>query len=628
MAPGIGGAIGGYIDQRYIYPELFGVPEVEGPRLGDPKLQTASEGSPINCLVGPENRCAGTVVWMSDLHEQRIVEDVGGGGKGGGGGGGYTSISYRYSVDVAIAVCEGEIDAIRKIWANGKLLNDVGSDVSVTSDKLSIQKAGLQGSYQYAFITSASDGPDLTAQLFMVGETLVVSGFSNNANNHEYEVLKIRKAELTGETILNVRCTSPDTVVTGAAGEDVTLFQENRAYSLGKWTDLRVHTGTQTQTADSLIAATEGAADTPAFRGIAYVVFEGLQLADFGNTLPQFSFMVRGKSGGQYIASTAEYVNGNRLPNSRTTTGWGDASWGGGSSSITPNAAWNHNTRRQDASRIVLSMGGSGGGRCGISGLTKNPDLGSVRVRVTFWARTADGTSKTIRVQACTTLETNVNLTGSWQKFQLASTTISAFASLYLYFGVYASWSTDADVDFYISDMRYETDDSGDDAYGDEEEYTADLDGTYSNVELPSALLTDGDHVGELVVIGNDSYPIIANGTTWARVSGDVAGDGHGRDDAVSIGPRSGIVTLAYALSVLLQRAGLTASEYDVSAVSGTMRGIVVPGAAAPLDAIRALVQAYSLVVQDQAGVLVFRSRSALTADTVDGDDLAAHEDG
>ncbi len=54
----------------------------------------------------------------------------------------------------------------------------------------------------------------------------------------------------------------------------------------------RLYGGNTTQTADSLIVAKEGAAWAPAFRGIAYAVFEGLDLTNVGNRIPQVSFEV------------------------------------------------------------------------------------------------------------------------------------------------------------------------------------------------------------------------------------------------------------------------------------------------------------------------------------------------
>lgn len=55
---------------------------------------------------------------------------------------------------------------------------------------------------------------------------------------------------------------------------------------------VRVHTGGADQEPDPLIVAKEGAANAPAYRGLAYAVFEGLPLADYGNRIPQFSFEV------------------------------------------------------------------------------------------------------------------------------------------------------------------------------------------------------------------------------------------------------------------------------------------------------------------------------------------------
>jgi len=54
---------------------------------------------------------------------------------------------------------------------------------------------------------------------------------------------------------------------------------------------MRVHLGGEDQRPDPLIASTEGAM-APAHRGCAYVVFEDLALADFGNRLPSLSFEV------------------------------------------------------------------------------------------------------------------------------------------------------------------------------------------------------------------------------------------------------------------------------------------------------------------------------------------------
>lgn len=53
---------------------------------------------------------------------------------------------------------------------------------------------------------------------------------------------------------------------------------------------MRVHSGAEDQAPDPLIAAIEGAA--PAYRGLAYVVFEDLDLTPFGERIPNLSFEV------------------------------------------------------------------------------------------------------------------------------------------------------------------------------------------------------------------------------------------------------------------------------------------------------------------------------------------------
>nr|WP_310523992.1 phage tail protein [Polymorphobacter sp.] len=55
---------------------------------------------------------------------------------------------------------------------------------------------------------------------------------------------------------------------------------------------MRLHTGSETQPVDALIAAAEGAGGAPAYRGLAYVVFEDLPLADYGNRIPNLTFEI------------------------------------------------------------------------------------------------------------------------------------------------------------------------------------------------------------------------------------------------------------------------------------------------------------------------------------------------
>ena len=64
----------------------------------------------------------------------------------------------------------------------------------------------------------------------------------------------------------------------------------------GLFSAIRVYTGTFTQNPDPTIESYVGAGLTPAYRGSAYVVFADLQLADYGNRLPNIEFLVEAQA--------------------------------------------------------------------------------------------------------------------------------------------------------------------------------------------------------------------------------------------------------------------------------------------------------------------------------------------
>ncbi|MEQ9518804.1 MAG: glycoside hydrolase/phage tail family protein [Parvibaculum sp.] len=68
-------------------------------------------------------------------------------------------------------------------------------------------------------------------------------------------------------------------------------WADGRVLDLSRYT-YRIHYGTESQGPDPLMEAVEGAGQVPAYRGSAYIVFEDMPLADFGNRLPQLSFEV------------------------------------------------------------------------------------------------------------------------------------------------------------------------------------------------------------------------------------------------------------------------------------------------------------------------------------------------
>jgi len=183
-ATGIGGSLGWTIG-AFIGQMLFpNNQRIEGPRLGDLTVTSSAYGSNIPIGWGTV-RISGNIIWSSGIKEKRKKKKT-----GGKGGPSTTMISYTYSADFALALCEGPIDDVLRIWADGKLIYDK------RGTELSTRKKGLV----------------------------------------------------------------------------FTLYK-----------------GTETQMPDPIIALDKGDENTPAHRGLAYIVFDNLALADFGNRIPNIT---------------------------------------------------------------------------------------------------------------------------------------------------------------------------------------------------------------------------------------------------------------------------------------------------------------------------------------------------
>ena len=75
-------------------------------------------------------------------------------------------------------------------------------------------------------------------------------------------------------------------------------------------TEYRLYHGTEAQTPDPLITAAEGVGQCPAYRGLAYAVFEDFQLGDYGNRIPSLSFEVIADEAPVRIGSIVETLTG------------------------------------------------------------------------------------------------------------------------------------------------------------------------------------------------------------------------------------------------------------------------------------------------------------------------------
>jgi len=174
------GALGGAVlDQS-----LFGgarTSRSEAPRLSDLEVMASTEGAALPRVYG-RARMSGQVIWATRLTEI-TTQSQSSGGKGTGSAARATTVTHTYYANFAVALCEGPLSRIGRIWADGKLLDTSGLTI-------------------------------------------------------------------------------------------------------------RTHLGSADQPADPWIAARQGEEGTPAYRGVAYLVFENLDLTDYGNRLPQLTVEV------------------------------------------------------------------------------------------------------------------------------------------------------------------------------------------------------------------------------------------------------------------------------------------------------------------------------------------------
>ena len=111
----IGSALGARLD-RGLVSSLQPARQV-GPRLEGLKIQSSADGAPMACVFG-RARVTGQVIWAARFLERRLESR--------GGKGGARSVDYQYSLSFADALCEGPIDGIGRIWADGQLLDQSG----------------------------------------------------------------------------------------------------------------------------------------------------------------------------------------------------------------------------------------------------------------------------------------------------------------------------------------------------------------------------------------------------------------------------------------------------------------------------------------------------------------------
>ncbi len=192
----LGWSIGALVGNA-LFPQDLGVNE--GPRLSSLKVSSSTYGAEINRIYG-NVRIPGNVIWASDIQEHRQEEEFG--GKGGPTG---TNVTYSYTANFAVALCEGEIAGVARIWADTILIyeKEYGSNAfAIYASELSQRNITI-------YTGSETQNPDPTIESFegtgnvpafrglayIVFSDFGLERFGNRIPNITVEVVKKRNAQ-------------------------------------------------------------------------------------------------------------------------------------------------------------------------------------------------------------------------------------------------------------------------------------------------------------------------------------------------------------------------------------------------------------------------------------------------
>lgn len=204
-----GGALAGGIAGSALFPS-----KVSGPRLGDLSVQTSTYGAPIPIIYGT-NRVAGNMIWSKPILETRHRKRV-------GKGGGAKQTKYTYSQSFAIALHDGPITAISRIWANGKLVYNV----STSADGNTVGASGAFASVMTIYYGSETQMPSSLIQAdkgvantpayrgtsFVTFENLQLADYGNATPALEFEISVTPPGAAVDLTAISGTLTQPENI--------------------------------------------------------------------------------------------------------------------------------------------------------------------------------------------------------------------------------------------------------------------------------------------------------------------------------------------------------------------------------------------------------------------------------
>lgn len=176
----VGSTIGSAVDS-WIVSSLAPAQRIEGARLDSLRITSSTEGAVIPRLYG-RMRIGGNIIWATDFREETKTSSQGGGK---GGGPKVRTTEYRYYASFAVALCEGPITGIGRIWADGKVMDMSGvtwrwypGDEAQSPDPFIATKMGLSGT------------PAYRGTAYVVFEELELSPYGNRLPQISFEVFR------------------------------------------------------------------------------------------------------------------------------------------------------------------------------------------------------------------------------------------------------------------------------------------------------------------------------------------------------------------------------------------------------------------------------------------------------
>lgn len=180
----VGATVGKVIDQRLLGQ---GSDVVEHGKVDRFRLTNSGEGSAISQLYG-RMRMGGHVIWASDFIEARTVT---GGGKGAPSQ--PKTREYTYSVSLALAVCEGEITRIGRVWADGE-------EVAVSDLNMRVYTGSADQLPDPVMEAIEGQGnvPAYRGTAYVVMENLLLQPFGNRVPQFSFEVARPEQPDEVG----------------------------------------------------------------------------------------------------------------------------------------------------------------------------------------------------------------------------------------------------------------------------------------------------------------------------------------------------------------------------------------------------------------------------------------------